>query len=125
MTSSGTFDPESDTGYRLEQLAGAFDRVRHSRDWRGPIRAVIPAADRSLVEKAVRWFMNTAPAFESLPGDVDRLVVTAPGSPTPTGTTRSLPSPRAEPQRPESGAQQDEDDPRDDPWGFDSPASAR
>lgn len=89
MTSYGTFDPESDTGYRLEQLAGAFDRVRHSRDWRGPIRAVIPAADRSLVEQAVLWFMNAAPAFESVPGDADRLVVTAPGSPMPTGTTRS------------------------------------
>ncbi len=125
MTSSGTFDPESDTGYRLEQLAGAFDRVRHSRDWRGPIRAVIPAEDRSLVEKAVLWFMNTAPAFEPLPGEDDRLVVTAPGSPTPTATTRSLPSPPVESQPTQPRAQEGEDDPSDDPWGLDGRLAAR
>ncbi len=125
MTSSGTFDPESDTGYRLEQLAGAFDRVRHSRDWRGPIRAVIPAADRPLVEKAVLWFMNTAPAFESVPGEADRLVVTAPGSPSPVYTTRSRPSPPVEPQPTEFCALQGEGEPNDDPWGFDGPIAGQ
>lgn len=126
MTSS-TFDPEADTGLRLEQLAGAFDRVRNSRDWKGPIRAVIPVADRSLVEKAVLWFMNTVPTFEIVPGEVDRLVVTAPGAPRETSqdrTARSLPSPAA-PQLTESCALQGVGDLNDDPWGFDGPLAGR
>jgi hypothetical protein len=79
MTASKAYDPKRVTGYRLEQLAAAFDRVRHARDWKAPIRAVIPAAERPVVEEAVRWFTETVPVFEAAPGGADRLVVTSPG----------------------------------------------
>jgi len=79
MTASVVFNPEASTGYRLEQLAAAFDRVRDPRDWKAPIRAVISPAERHLVEKAVLWFTDTVPAFEPAPGESNRLVVTAPG----------------------------------------------
>ena len=46
MTASVEFDPKHSTGYRLEQLAAAFDRVRDSRDWKAPIRAEIRAAEQ-------------------------------------------------------------------------------
>ena len=79
MTASVEFDPKHSTGYRLEQLAAAFDRVRDSRDWKAPIRAEIRAAEQPVVEKAVLWFTDTVPRFEPAPGQTDRLVVTAPG----------------------------------------------
>ena len=79
MTDHG-YDPEGETGYRLDQLASAFDRVRDHRDWKAPIRAVIPTEQRPVVEKAVLWFTGTAPEFEPAPGHADRLVVVAPGS---------------------------------------------
>lgn len=72
-------DPKILTGYRLEQLASAFDRVRDPRDWKAPIRAVILASDRSLVEKAVLWFTNTVPTFTAAESGRDRLVVRAVG----------------------------------------------
>jgi hypothetical protein len=67
------------TGYRMEQLAAAFDRVRNPRDWKAPIRAVIPVTQRPVVEKAVLWFTDTVPEFVAAPGETDRLVVSAPG----------------------------------------------
>jgi len=67
------------TGYRMEQLAAAFDRVRNPRDWKAPIRAVIPAAERPVVEKAVVWFTDTVPEFVADPEATERLVVSAPG----------------------------------------------
>jgi hypothetical protein len=73
------FNPESSAGYRFEQLAAAFDRVRNARDWKAPIRSVIPAEERHVVEQAVLWFTDTAPTFEAAPGETDRLVITAPG----------------------------------------------
>ena len=79
MAASVRYDPRLSTGYRLDELAAAFDRVRHPRDWKAPIRAVIPAAQRPLVEKAVIWFTETTPLFEPAAGEIDRLVVTAPG----------------------------------------------
>jgi len=79
MSASVAYDPERMTGYRLEQLAAAFDRVRNPRDWKAPIRAVIPAAERPVVEKAVHWFTDTVPVFEAAPGETDRLLVRAPG----------------------------------------------
>ena len=79
MTVSVAYDPEGLTGYRLEQLAAAFDRVRNPRDWKAPIRAVIPVAERPVVEKAVLWFTDTVPVFVAAPGETDRLVVMAPG----------------------------------------------
>jgi len=79
MTASVAYDLKRSTGYRFEQLAAAFDRVRDPRDWKAPIRSVIPVEERDLVEKAVLCFTNTTPAFEVAPGETDRLVVTAPG----------------------------------------------
>lgn len=79
MTASMACDPERFTGYRLDQLAAAFDRVRDGRDWKAPIRAVIPAAERPVVEKAVLWFTDTSAMFVAVSGDPDRMVVRAPG----------------------------------------------
>ncbi len=79
MTVSDSFSPLRDTGYRLDQLAAAFDRVRDPRDWKAPILAVIPVEERPLVEKAVRWFTETTPEFDPAPGATDRLVVRAAG----------------------------------------------
>ena len=79
MTASVAYDPKRLTGYRLEELAAAFDRVRNARDWKAPIQAVIPAQQRPLVEKAVLWFTETEPRFEEIPGESDRLIVVAPG----------------------------------------------
>lgn len=79
MTASLAYDPIRMTGYRLEQLASAFDRVRDPRDWKAPIRAVIPADERPVVEQAVRWFTDTDPVFIDGPGGGKELVVLAPG----------------------------------------------
>ncbi len=79
MPRSIEYDPRILTGYRMEQLASAFDRVRDHRDWKAPIEAEIPASERGLVEKAVLWFTNTVPTFEAPHADPDRLVVRAPG----------------------------------------------
>jgi len=79
MTESSAYDPKRATGYRFEQLASAFDRVRDPQDWKAPIRAVITAVERPVIEKAVRWFTETEPRFEEIPGEADRLIVVAPG----------------------------------------------
>lgn len=79
VTGSVAYHPERMTGYRHEQLAAAFDRVRNPRDWKAPIRAVIPAAERPLVEQAVVWFTDTVPEFAPDPVASDRLMVTAAG----------------------------------------------
>ena len=76
---SHEYDPKRATGYRLEQLASAFDRVRDPQDWKAPIRAVIPVVERPIVEKAVLWFTETEPRFEQVPGETDWLIVMAPG----------------------------------------------
>jgi hypothetical protein len=79
MSASIAYDPKRLTGFELDQLAAAFDRVRNPRDWKAPIRAVIPTEDRGLVEKAVLWFTDTVPTFVPVPGRSDRLTVTAQG----------------------------------------------
>lgn len=79
MSASIAHSPERVTGFRQEQLAAAFDRVRNPRDWKAPISAVIPAAERPLVEKAVFWFTDTVAEFSAASGNADELVVTAPG----------------------------------------------
>lgn len=79
MTAFGADDPMGLAGYRMDQLASAFDRVRNPHDWKAAIRAEIHAEERPVVEKAVRWFTNTVPAFEPAPGPGDRLVVVAEG----------------------------------------------
>jgi len=79
MTMAAGGDPRRATGYPLEQLAAAFDRVMNPRDWQAPIRSLIPEEERDVVEKAVRWFTETVPVFEAAPGTSDRLVVMSPG----------------------------------------------
>jgi hypothetical protein len=79
MMAFGADDSMGLAGYRMDQLASAFDRVRNPRDWTAPIRAEIPAEERPLVEKAVLWFTRTVPAFEPVPGAGNRLVVVAGG----------------------------------------------
>lgn len=79
MTTSLACDPVRLTGYRLEQLASAFDRVRDLRDWMAPVRAEIPAAAQSVTYEAVRWFTDTIPEFEASPEHPGRLKVTAAG----------------------------------------------
>jgi hypothetical protein len=79
MSALAAGDPVRLTGYRMDQLASAFDRVRDARDWQAPIRAVIPVEDRPVVEKAVLLFTNTVPEFAPAPGAGDHLVVVAGG----------------------------------------------
>ena len=79
MSAYARYDPMGSTGYPLDQLASAFDRVRDLRDWQAPIWAVIMAAERPLVAMAVRWFTDTEPVFEPVPGSTDLLVIKAPG----------------------------------------------
>ena len=79
MTALPASQPQWAPGYRMEQLAAAFDRVMNPRDWKAPIRSVIPEAERDLVGQAVRWFTNTDPVFEPAPGQPDCLVVVALG----------------------------------------------
>jgi hypothetical protein len=79
MARSIEFDPRILTGYRMDQLASAFDRVRDPRDWKAPIESVIPSSERRLVEQAVLWFTNTAPTFDAAGDRDDRLVVRAAG----------------------------------------------
>ena len=79
MTELAGGDPERVTGYRMDQLASAFDRIRDARDWQAPIRAVIPVEERPVVEKAVLLFTNTVPEFTPAPGSGDHLVVVARG----------------------------------------------
>lgn len=79
MTASLAYDPIRMTGFRLDQLAAAFDRVRDPRDWKAPIRAVIPEDQQLVVAHAVRWFTDTEPVFIAGPGDGEDLVVLAPG----------------------------------------------
>jgi hypothetical protein len=79
MTAPDAGTPGIVTGFRLDQLKEAFERVCDPRNWRAPIRAVIPAVDRLLVEKAVRWYAETEPRFEEVPGDGMLLTVVAPG----------------------------------------------
>lgn len=81
------------TGYPFERLASAFDRVRNARDWRAPIEAVIPEADRPLVEQAIVLFTETVPTFvpATRPG---HLLVRAQGygmSSTPGPVTQTRP----------------------------------
>jgi hypothetical protein len=66
-------------GFQLEQLAKAFDRVRHPQDWKAPIQAEIAVADRQVVEEAIIWFTATVPLFAPVPGRSDRLMLTAAG----------------------------------------------
>jgi hypothetical protein len=73
------FEPTTLTSEQLSRLANAFDRVRDPRDWKAPIHALIPAAERPIVEEAVRWFTFTVPVFAPVPGEALRLEVSASG----------------------------------------------
>jgi hypothetical protein len=72
-------DDDGGTDFTLDQLAGAFDRIRSPRDWKAPIRAEIAASDRAVVERAVSWFTATVAVFEPVPGRPDRLTICAAG----------------------------------------------
>jgi hypothetical protein len=79
MTESLKADPERITGFRREELAAAFHRVRDAHDWKAPIAAEIPEAERQVVKKAVEWFTDTSPIFQALPSASGRLMVRARG----------------------------------------------
>jgi len=79
MTEADAGDPNGVTGFRLDQLKAAFERVCDPFDWKGPIRTLIPAVERLLVETAVRWYSESEPRFEEIPGDGQWLTVLAPG----------------------------------------------
>lgn len=79
MAASAAYDPKRATGYPMERLAKAFDKVRNPRDWKAPIHAIIPVEERPVVEKAVIWFTGTVPEFVVAPEATDRLVVKAQG----------------------------------------------
>jgi hypothetical protein len=79
VTESLKVDPELLTGYRQDQLAAAFDRVRDPQDWQAPIEAEIHEGERLVVEKAVEWFTDTSPMFLVLPEASGRLMVRARG----------------------------------------------
>lgn len=79
MTASQAYNPLHETGFRLDQLAAAFDRVRDPRDWMAPVRAEIPAAARAVTEQAVLWFTDTLPEFDASQRHPGHLTVTAPG----------------------------------------------
>lgn len=71
--------PEVTTGYPLDRLTSAFDRVRDAWDWKAPIEAVIQEEDRPLVEQAITWFTGTPPAFAPAPQQPGYLIVRAQG----------------------------------------------
>ncbi len=73
---SVAYDPKGVTGFRLDQLATAIDRVRDNRDGHKAVPAMIPVEDRLLVEL---WFTSTKPVFVEVPGVPDRMVVTSGG----------------------------------------------
>jgi hypothetical protein len=79
MTTSIVY-PDRPSGYSQNDLAKAFDRVRVSRDWKGPIRAEILATEQGVVQAALLWFGSTMPTFTAVPDRPDRLVVTTSGS---------------------------------------------
>lgn len=79
MTAIMEYPPLHLSGPVRQLLVKAFERVRDPRDWKAPIQAVIPAADRRVVQKAVILFTGTWPIFTMVPGEADQLVVTAPG----------------------------------------------
>ncbi len=79
MTASVGYDPKRLTGYRLEQLAAAFERVCDPHDWKAAIAAEIPSGDQALVEQAVLWFTDSVPVFDPIPGATERLAVQAQG----------------------------------------------
>lgn len=73
------YAPERETGFRLDRLAAAFDRVRDPRDWQAPIAAVIAREERQVVEQAIRWFTATEAEFRPCGDRADSLAVHAPG----------------------------------------------
>ena len=79
MIELASFEHTSLHGFRLDQVAQAFERVRDHRDWKAPIRATIRATDQMLVEVAIQWFTGTAAEFAPVTGAAELLLVTAPG----------------------------------------------
>lgn len=78
-TASAANDPVRLTGFTHAELTEAFERVRNTADWKGPIFAEIPATERRVVQMAIYWFTATIPVFAAVPRDLQRLLVTATG----------------------------------------------
>lgn len=92
MTEYHPFQRTSLRGFRLDQIALAFDRVRDHHDWKAPIRATIHLADQALVAEAIQWFTGTAAGFSTVAGSPELLLVTAPGQRLgPLGHAKELP----------------------------------
>lgn len=72
-------DSVTATGFRLDELASAFDRVRDGQDWQGPVHGEIEGSQRDVTQQAVIWFTQTVPYFHPSPANHGRLIVTAPG----------------------------------------------
>ncbi len=66
--------------FTQKELQHDFDRVCDPWDWRAPVWAQIPAAERELVEQAVLRRTGSQPVFAEVPGNADRLLVFAPGA---------------------------------------------
>ena len=92
MTPTLMFEHPSLQGYRLDQVAQAFDRIRDHHDWKAPISTTIDVGDRVLVEVAIHWFTGTQARFAPVLGCPGLLLVTAPGQRLgPAGNPDDLP----------------------------------
>lgn len=92
MTTHDWYDCRGLQGFRPDQVAAAFDRVRDHRDWKAPIRSTIHGSERELVAVAVLWFTGTTAEFSALPDAPDTWIVEAPGQRLgPAGVPDELP----------------------------------
>jgi len=92
MTHDDWYDCKPLMGFRPDQMATAFDRVRDHHDWKAPIRSIIDVSERAVVAAAVQWFTGTTAEFVELPGTPDKLSVEARGQRLgPGGTLDELP----------------------------------
>jgi hypothetical protein len=79
MTAYDWDDGRGLKGFRPDQVAAAFDRVRDHRDWKAPIRCTIQASERAVVAVAIQWFTGTTAEFIATPDAPNTLIVHAPG----------------------------------------------
>jgi hypothetical protein len=92
MAAHDWFDSKPMLGFRPDQLAAAFDRVRDHHDWKAPICATIPVSERTVVAAAVQWFTGTTAEFFEVPDSPGRLLVEARGQRLgPSGAPDELP----------------------------------
>jgi hypothetical protein len=92
MTAHDWSDCKALMGFRPDQMAAAFDRVRDHHDWKAPIRSTIHVSERAVVAAAVQWFTGTTAEFVEVPGTPDTLLVEARGQRLgPSGAPDELP----------------------------------